>query len=80
MDGVSDVIGDVIHHQHLIKVALVLELKLELGFNLVNHIKPRGNPNTNINMNPIPIQNPLLICNTDPVDMPSPVLRLFDAG
>ncbi len=42
----------------LIKVALVLEL--ELGFNLVNHIKPRGNPNTNIKMNPIPIQNPLL--------------------
>ncbi len=40
------------------KVALVLEL--ELGFNLVNHIKPRGNPDTNINMNPIPIQNPLL--------------------
>ncbi len=28
---------------YLIKVALVLKLKL--GFNLVNHIKPRGNPN-----------------------------------
>ena len=35
----------------------ILELELELGFNLVNHIKPRGNPNTNINMNQIPIQN-----------------------
>ncbi len=45
---------------NLIKVALVLKLVLELGFNLVNRIKPRGNPNTNINMNSIPIQNPLL--------------------
>ncbi len=36
----------------------VLELELELGFNLVNDIKPRGNPNPNTNMNPIPIQNP----------------------
>ncbi len=35
----------------LIKAALVLELELELGFNLVNHIKPRVNPNTNTNMN-----------------------------
>ena len=39
-----------------LKVALVLEL--ELGFNLVNHIKPRGNPNPNTNMNSIPIPNP----------------------
>ncbi len=50
--------------KNLIKVALVLEL--ELGFNRVNHIKPRRNPNTNINMNPIPIQN-YMYCSQDDI-------------
>ena len=57
-----------------IKVALVLELELKLGFNLVNHIKPRGNPNTNTNMNLIPIQNP----NTIGIGMPYGIRYGFD--
>ncbi len=48
-----------LNSQYLIKVALLLEL--ELGFNLVNHIIPRGNPNTNTNMNPIPIAYPRIL-------------------